>query len=151
MKRVLMKIELIKIGKPTTQESRVLVDMYLTRTKVLNPIERIEFKDLEALKSRNKTLFSAGQWVVVLDERGKEWTSPELSQQFKKWLEDPAIKSVSFVIGGPYGLDEEIRKRANTVWSLSKGTLPSDLAWVMASEQIYRAFTILKGMPYHHA
>jgi len=146
-----MKIELIKIGKPTTQESRVLVDMYLTRTKVLNPIERIEFKDLEALKSRNKTLFSAGQWVVVLDERGKEWTSPELSQQFKKWLEDPAIKSVSFVIGGPYGLDEEIRKRANTVWSLSKGTLPSDLAWVMASEQIYRAFTILKGMPYHHA
>ncbi|MBM4302892.1 MAG: 23S rRNA (pseudouridine(1915)-N(3))-methyltransferase RlmH [Deltaproteobacteria bacterium] len=146
-----MKIELIKIGKPTTQESRVLVDMYLTRTKVLNPIERIEFKDLEALKSRNKTLFSAGQWVVVLDERGKEWTSPELSQQFKKWLENPAIKSVSFVIGGPYGLDEEIRKRANTVWSLSKGTLPSDLAWVMASEQIYRAFTILKGMPYHHA
>jgi len=145
-----MKIELIKIGKPTTQESRVLVDMYLTRTKVLNPIERIEFKDLEALKSRNKTLFSAGQWVVVLDERGKEWTSPELSQQFKKWLENPAIKSVSFVIGGPYGLDEEIRKRANTVWSLSKGTLPSDLAWVMASEQIYRAFTILKGMPYHH-
>lgn len=146
-----MKIELIKIGKPTTQESRVLVDMYLTRTKVLNPIERIEFKDLEALKSRNKTLFSAGQWVVVLDERGKEWTSPELSQQFKKWLENPAIKSVSFVIGGPYGLDEEIRKRANTVWSLSKGTLPSDSAWVMASEQIYRAFTILKGMPYHHA
>jgi len=146
-----MKIELIKIGKPTTQESRVLVDMYLTRTKVLNPIEKIEFKDLEALKSRNKTLFSAGQWVVVLDERGKEWTSPELSQQFKKWLENPAIKSVSFVIGGPYGLDEEIRKRANTVWSLSKGTLPSDLAWVMASEQIYRAFTILKGMPYHHA
>lgn len=146
-----MKIELIKIGKPTTQESKTLVDMYLTRTKVLNPIEGTEFKDLEALKSRNKALFSAGQWVVALDERGKEWTSPEVSQQFKKWLDDPAIKSVVFVIGGPYGLDDEIRKRANVVWSLSKGTLPSDLAWVMASEQIYRAFTILKGMPYHHA
>lgn len=146
-----MKIELIKIGKPTTSESKSLVEMYLTRTKVLNPIEGTEFKDLEALKSRNKALFSAGQWVVALDERGKEWTSPELSQQFKKWLDDPAIKSVVFVIGGPYGLDDEIRKRANVVWSLSKGTLPSDLAWVMASEQIYRAFTILKGMPYHHA
>ena len=146
-----MKIELIKIGKPTTQESKSLVEMYLTRTRVLNPIEGIEFKDLEALKSRNKALFSAGQWVVALDERGKEWTSPEMSQQFKKWLDDPAIKSVVFIIGGPYGLDDEIRKRANVVWSLSKGTLPSDLAWVMASEQIYRAFTILKGMPYHHA
>lgn len=146
-----MKIELIKVGKPTTQESKALVEMYLTRTKVLNPIEGLEFKDLESLKARTKTLFSPGQWVVALDERGKEWTSPELSQQFKKWLDDPAIKSVVFVIGGPYGLDDEIRKRANVVWSLSKGTLPSDLAWVMASEQIYRAFTILKGMPYHHA
>lgn len=145
-----MKIEFIKIGKPTTQESKSLVDMYLTRTKVLNPIEGIEFKDLESLKGRSKNLFSPGQWVVALDERGKEWTSPELAQQFKKWLDDPGIKSVSFVIGGPYGLDDEIRKRANVVWSLSKGTLPSDLAWVMASEQIYRAFTILKGMPYHH-
>ncbi|NBX68770.1 MAG: 23S rRNA (pseudouridine(1915)-N(3))-methyltransferase RlmH [Proteobacteria bacterium] len=146
-----MKIELIKIGKPTTPESRVLAEMYLTRTKVLNPIEGIEFKDLESLQTRNKTLFSPSQWIVALDERGKEWTSPELSQQFKKWLDDPAIKSVVFVIGGPYGLNDEIRKRANVVWSLSKGTLPSDLAWVMACEQIYRAFTILKGMPYHHA
>ncbi|MFM8316677.1 MAG: 23S rRNA (pseudouridine(1915)-N(3))-methyltransferase RlmH [Deltaproteobacteria bacterium] len=146
-----MKIELIKIGKPTTVESKSLVDLYLTRTKVLNPIAGIEFKDLESLKGRNKALFSPGQWVVALDERGKEWSSPELAQQFKKWLDNPAIKSVTFVIGGPYGLDDEIRKRANVVWSLSKGTLPSDLAWVMASEQIYRAFTILKGMPYHHA
>lgn len=146
-----MKIEVIKIGKPTTQESKTLVDMYLTRTKILNPIEGIEFKDLEVLKSRNKTLFSVGQWVVALDERGREWTSPELSQQFKKWLDDPAIKSVVFIIGGPYGLDDELRKKAHMVWSLSKGTLPSDLAWVIAAEQIYRAFTILKGMPYHHA
>ena len=146
-----MKIDLIKIGKPTTQESRSLVEMYLTRTKILNPIEGSEYKDLENLKSKSKALFTPGQWIVALDERGKEWTSPDLAQQFKKWLENPAIKSVAFIIGGPYGLDDELRSKANVVWSLSKGTLPSDLAWVIASEQIYRAFTILKGMPYHHA
>jgi 23S rRNA (pseudouridine1915-N3)-methyltransferase len=146
-----MKIELIKIGKPTHPESKSWVERYLMRTKVLNPIEGVEYKDLESLKSRNKALFTSGQWVVALDERGKEWSSPELSQQFKKWLDNPAIKSVAFVIGGPYGLDDEVRKKANVIWSLSKGTLPSDLAWVFAGEQIYRAFTILKGMPYHHA
>jgi 23S rRNA (pseudouridine1915-N3)-methyltransferase len=146
-----MKIELIKIGKPTTQESRALVDTYLIRTRVLNPIEGLEYKDIEMLKSKARNLFSPGQWVVALDERGKEWSSPELSHQFKKWLENPAIKSVVFLIGGPYGLDDELRGKANVVWSLSKGTLPSDLAWVIAAEQIYRAFTILKGMPYHHA
>ncbi len=145
-----MKIEVIKIGKPTTEDSKSLVKMYITRTKVLNPIESIEYKDLESLKSRSKAIFTPGQWVVALDERGQEWTSPGLSQQFKKWLDNPAIKSVAFVIGGPYGLDDEIRKKANGIWSLSNGTLPSDLAWIMASEQIYRAFTILKGMPYHH-
>ena len=146
-----MKIELLKIGKPTTNESKTLVEMYLKRTKILNPIEGVEYKDLESLKGRNRSIFLPGQWVVALDERGKEWSSPEFSENIKKWLDNPAIKSVVFIIGGPYGLDDEIRNKANIIWSLSKGTLPSDLAWVMASEQIYRAFTILKGMPYHHA
>ncbi|MSP19752.1 MAG: 23S rRNA (pseudouridine(1915)-N(3))-methyltransferase RlmH [Bdellovibrionales bacterium] len=146
-----MKIELIKIGKPTTNESKTLVEMYLKRTKILNPIEGLEYKDLDILKGRNKSIFLPGQWMVALDERGKEWSSPEFSENIKKWLDNPAIKSVVFIIGGPYGLDDEIRNKANIIWSLSKGTLPSDLAWVMASEQIYRAFTILKGMPYHHA
>lgn len=146
-----MKIELIKIGKPTTNESKSLVEMYLKRTKILNPIEGLEYKDLESLKGRNRSIFLPSQWVVALDERGKEWSSPEFSENIKKWLDNPAIKSVVFIIGGPYGLDDEIRNKANIIWSLSKGTLPSDLAWVMASEQIYRAFTILKGMPYHHA
>lgn len=146
-----MKIDLIKIGKPTTNESKTLVEMYLKRTKILNPIEGLEYKDLESLTGRNKSIFLPGQWVVALDERGKEWSSPEFSENIKKWLDNPAIKSVVFIIGGPYGLDDEIRNKANIIWSLSKGTLPSDLAWVMASEQIYRAFTILKGMPYHHA
>ena len=65
-----MKIELIKIGKPTTNESKTLVEMYLKRTKILNPIEGLEYKDLESLKGRNRSIFLPGQWVVALDERG---------------------------------------------------------------------------------
>jgi len=81
--------------------------------------------------------------VVVLDERGESLTT----KQFAKLLGEPT----TFVIGGPDGLDESVKKGANLLLRLSSLTLPHALAQVLLLEQIYRAATILTGHPYHRA
>jgi len=136
-----MKISIIKIGKPATPESRTLAERYVKRLRGFVPLESEEVKDGWMPKDG---------FLVTLDERGKALSSEGLAQQLRTWIDDPALKHVSFVIGGPYGLSPELTARSNFSWSLSAGTLQGDLAWVVACEQIYRAFTILKGMPYHH-
>ena len=141
-----MKLVLVKIGKPRTSEVRALVDMYLERMQTLAPITSVELRDGDKIPGIEKS----GTHLVVLDERGKQWTSPDFAKLITKWTDDPAIKQVIFVIGGPYGVPEELRKSAQTLWALSAGVLPSDLAWLVTAEQIYRAYTILKGTSYHH-
>jgi 23S rRNA (pseudouridine1915-N3)-methyltransferase len=85
--------------------------------------------------------------LVVLDERGQQFTSVELSRWLGKQLETG--KGLVFVIGGDEGLAERVRQKATMVWSLSKLTFPHRMARVLMLEQIYRAFTIVKGLPYH--
>lgn len=85
--------------------------------------------------------------LVVLDERGQQLTSVELSRWLGKQLETG--KGLVFAIGGDEGLSERVRARATLVWSLSKLTFPHRMAKVLLLEQLYRAFTILKGLPYH--
>ncbi len=136
-----VKIRILKVGRPKTQEARSLAEEYQKRLRPFVSIECLELKPKQVLPEGH---------LIVLDERGKEWTSHELSTQVRKWMDNPQIKILNFLIGGPYGIDETTRDDAFAIWSLAKGTLPSDLAWIVASEQLYRAFTILKGMPYHH-
>lgn len=93
---------------------------------------------------------SPGEFLIILDERGQRYDSRDFSRQLQGWIDDPRIKTLSFLIGPPYGFDEASRKVASASWSLSDLTVPSDLALVLVWEQIYRAMTILKGMPYHH-
>lgn len=85
-------------------------------------------------------------FVVLLDERGKNISSPELAQL----LEVNLGKEVVFVIGGAYGVDDDLRMRANFVWSLSKLVLPHQIVRLVLTEQIYRSQAILAGHPYHH-
>ena len=85
--------------------------------------------------------------LVVLDERGQQLTSQELARWLGKQLETG--KGLVFVIGGDEGLSERVREKAALVWSLSKLTFPHRLARVVVLEQLYRAFAILKGLPYH--
>ncbi len=87
--------------------------------------------------------------VVILDERGTAWDSAGLSRQLASW--QGAARPVALVIGGPEGLAEEVRLRANQAWSLSPLTLPHGLVRVVVVEQLYRAWTILQGHPYHKA
>lgn len=85
--------------------------------------------------------------IIALDERGAEWSSVELADEMRGWLNEAA--SIALLIGGPDGLTESCRRRADVVWSLSKLTLPHGLVRVVLAEQIYRAWTILQGHPYH--
>jgi len=85
--------------------------------------------------------------VIALDERGAEWTSMQLADQMRVWQQDAA--SVAVLIGGPDGLTEACRRRADAAWSLSRLTLPHGLVRVVLAEQVYRAWTILQGHPYH--
>lgn len=88
-------------------------------------------------------------YLVLLDEYGKEYTSIGLSNQIQK-LQVRGLKHVAFLIGGPYGFDPSIKSKANELWALGTLTFPHQLIRIFAVEQIYRAHTILKGEPYHH-
>ncbi|MGI9342608.1 MAG: 23S rRNA (pseudouridine(1915)-N(3))-methyltransferase RlmH [Gammaproteobacteria bacterium] len=85
--------------------------------------------------------------IVALDERGAEWTSVELGRRMNEWQSDAT--NVALLIGGPDGLTEDCRQRADDVWALSRLTLPHGLVRVVLAEQIYRAWTIIQGHPYH--
>jgi 23S rRNA (pseudouridine1915-N3)-methyltransferase len=85
--------------------------------------------------------------VIALDMRGKQWDTPQLAQQLKDWLQDG--HDVALLTGGPDGLAESCLKRADHLWSLSKLTLPHPLVRIVVAEQLYRAWTLLKGHPYH--
>lgn len=90
-----------------------------------------------------------GDYLVLLDERGQEFTS----RQFAAFIERKAIelpKSLVFVIGGPYGFSKDVYDRADALLSLSKMTFPHELVRLFFVEQIYRAGTISRGEPYHH-
>ncbi len=84
---------------------------------------------------------------IVLDESGKSWTSVQLADQLQGWLHN--APHVAFMIGGPDGFADEVRDRADRLWSLSGLTLPHGLVRVVLAEQIYRAWTIVDGHPYH--
>ena len=85
--------------------------------------------------------------LVAFDERGTSLTSERLAERIGRWRDDAA--SVAFVIGGPDGLHDDVRRRADLVLSFGALTLPHQLVRILAVEQFYRALTILSGHPYH--
>jgi 23S rRNA (pseudouridine1915-N3)-methyltransferase len=87
--------------------------------------------------------------LVTLEVEGKPWSSEQLARELARWQQDG--RDVVFAIGGPEGLAAEVRQRAEQRWSLGPMTLPHGLARIMVAEQLYRASSILKGLPYHRA
>ncbi len=87
--------------------------------------------------------------MVALDEAGEPWTSAELAARLQEWLQ--RHPRIALVIGGPDGLSAACKQRANLSWSLSPLTLPHGLVRVLVAEQLYRAWTMLQGHPYHRA
>jgi len=140
-----MKITLTKLSKPALSGIADLVEMYQKRLRPLTKFETVVQKaDASTLRSQ------PGHCLVLLDERGKQFTSHQLALKFTELSENPAIKSVQIVVGGPYGFEDIDRAKADWLWSLSPLTLQGDIAWLIAAEQIYRTFTILNKIPYHH-
>ena len=93
--------------------------------------------------------FQRGDFVVLLDERGRQYSSMEFSQFLAQKMLG-TVKRLVFVVGGPYGFSDGVYKRANDKISLSKMTFSHQMVRMIFAEQIYRAMTILKGEPYHH-
>lgn len=102
------------------------------------------------LKAEGNALLSAapeGHRLIALDERGKQWTTMELSAQMENWMREE--KGVCFLVGGPDGLASHCRERARDVWALGRLTLPHPMVRAILAEQLYRAWTITQNHPYH--
>ena len=107
-------------------------------------------KSRKAMEAESKQILaslSRSELVVLLDERGRQFDSRKLAGRLTQWQSDG--RDLCFVIGGPDGVSEDCRKRADITWSLSRLTLPHGLARVLLAEQLYRAHTLQTGHPYH--
>ena len=90
---------------------------------------------------------SDDEWVVALDERGRNWSSPQLAKKLGTWMDSG--RNVALLIGGADGLHPDVLARADQKWSLSAAVYPHALVRVMVAEQLYRAWALRSGHPYH--
>lgn len=156
-----MRINLLCIGKTDDKKITELIYYYIARLPKHWNFEMIEIPDAknarnlsaELLKKEEAKLFfnqiENTDLVILLDEKGKEFTSREFAQKLN-FYQNNSIKRVCFLIGGAYGFSEEMYSRANEKLSLSKMTFTHQMIRLFFVEQIYRADQILQGKPYHN-
>lgn len=150
-----MRFRIIWTGKTRDARLRALVEDYAERLSHFVRCEVTELKepgrtDKTGIDKETKRISDAlrpASLTVLLDPEGAQWTSQELAVQVRSW-EGSGVKEVAFVIGGPNGLAPELMTRAHKRWSLSRLTLTHEMARVLLLEQLYRAFTIVHGLPY---
>jgi 23S rRNA (pseudouridine1915-N3)-methyltransferase len=153
-----VKFEFYFIGKTTDSYLRDGIEVYLRKLghymnseiKIV-PIssEKNKAKALGEESSKILKSISAQDFVVVLDENGKQFSSVELSKEIQKVLNRSYPKMV-FVIGSAYGIDGKLKDRADLILSFSRFTFTHQMIRLLLVEQMYRAMTILKGESYHH-
>lgn len=156
-----MKIELAVIGKTSIGYLKQGIDEYIKRLKHYVPFEIKYIDDIKNTKNISEdqqkrtesakilSLLDKSDFVVLLDEHGKEYTSMQYSSYIQKRMLSGA-KKVVFVIGGPYGFSQEVYDRANDKISFSKMTFNHEMIRLIFMEQLYRAYTIINHEPYHH-
>lgn len=157
-----MKIYFYAVGKAHDSHVKTGVDDFTGRINKYFPADwqiiappknaaalpETELKKQEAKLVLN--LLQPDDQLILLDERGKQFSSPELAQLIQQKAND-STKRLVFLIGGAFGVDTAIRQRANMVWSLSKLVFPHMLVRLILAEQVYRACTILRNEKYHHS
>jgi 23S rRNA (pseudouridine1915-N3)-methyltransferase len=144
-----VKLTIAWIGKTKNPPIQSLTDEYLKRLKQFAETEGLALKDEAALlKVAGRESRSARHFLVLLDSRGKQLSSEELAQ-FIRAHQDRNPQPLLFAIGAADGFSENTRNHADFVLSLGRMTIAHELARVMLLEQLYRAFTIIKGHPYH--
>jgi 23S rRNA (pseudouridine1915-N3)-methyltransferase len=156
-----MRLKLIEIGKTEAKYFVEAESVYENRLQHYTKLERITLTDIknggvlpiETLKEKEGSLIiskiQTSDYVVLLDEKGQEYTS----RNFANWMDKLQLSvngNVVFVIGGAYGFSQEIYNRANHKISLSKMTFSHQMVRVFFLEQLYRSFSILNGSKYHH-
>ena len=156
-----MKLNVICMGK--TREGFIR-DGIAKYERYLKPYADVAIKELKeekifdlreaplVRKKESEKIFKAvasGSLLIALDERGREFTSHEFAAFVNNALES-GVREMEFILGGAMGLDESVTKRANTVLALSHWTMTHEMARLVLLEQLYRAFTIIKGKTYHY-
>lgn len=157
-----MKIQLWSIGKENDDYiknglqdfTQRIGRYYPVEWKIISPPKNASSLDENILKSKEAVIISGllkkDDYLVALDERGKMLDSQKLAT-FIQTRANERVKQLVFLIGGAYGLDETILKRANLAWSLSSLTFPHQLVRLILAEQLYRACTIIRNEKYHHS
>ena len=156
-----MKLELWLQGATAFDYLKTGVELYEKRIKHMIPFELNILSDIKNAKTMSEEILKIKEgenqlkkientdFLILLDEKGKEYNSLE----FSVYVENMFLKSnkrVIFMVGGAYGFSENVYKRADAKWSLSKLTFSHQMIRLFAVEQIYRALSITKGLPYHH-
>jgi 23S rRNA (pseudouridine1915-N3)-methyltransferase len=156
-----MKIKLLAIGKTDNKHLIQLIEEYQNRLKHYIKFELEVIPDIKNVKNLSEVQQKEKEGalilsklqntddLVLLDDKGKQFTSIEFSQYLQKKM-NSGIKQLVLVIGGPYGFSDTVYKKAIAKISLSKMTFSHQMIRLFTVEQIYRAFTILKNEPYHH-
>ena len=156
-----MKINLLCIGKTDDKEIKNLINYYLTRLPRHWNFEITEIPDVKNARNLTPDLLKKEEaklvlniientdLVVLLDEKGKQFTSREFAQKLDSY-QNNSIKKICFLVGGAYGFSDEMYQRANEKISISKMTFTHQMIRLFFVEQIYRADQILQGKPYHN-
>ncbi|WP_294207145.1 23S rRNA (pseudouridine(1915)-N(3))-methyltransferase RlmH [uncultured Chryseobacterium sp.] len=156
-----MQINLLCIGKTDDKEITSLISYYLKRMPKHWNFNIIEIPDVknarnlspDLLKKEQAKLFLShtdkNDLMILLDEKGKQYTSREWAQKIDSWM-GSSLKKIHILIGGAYGFSEDIYTRANEKISLSKMTFTHQMIRLFIVEQVYRADQILQGKPYHN-
>ncbi len=152
-----MRLHFVWIGKTRDRRCAELVTDYLERIKHFAPSEVTELRDQKSADEKRLVVAEGSKiigalerddFVLLLDESGTEMTSRELASLIERCRID-GVKRFGVVVGGFAGVSHEVRERAQARLSLSRLTLTHELARVVLLEQIYRAFTLVAGLPYH--
>ncbi|MEI6715072.1 MAG: 23S rRNA (pseudouridine(1915)-N(3))-methyltransferase RlmH [Verrucomicrobiota bacterium] len=145
-----MRWRIFAIGKPKLVFARTGIEEYLGRLKSVAPVQ-VDYLKSGQRESESALLLekSQGMFRVVLDERGDEITSRELAGKITSWEQQGSVKEVALLIGGADGHTPELRAAASWRWSLSRLTLQHEMALLLVLEQVYRAYSIKAGAPYH--
>ncbi len=157
-----MKVKLIQVGKTDdgwlregiqTYEKRIghyvpFLTLTLPSPKYQKQQDNIILKKKEAELILNQ--IQVRDHVILLDEKGREYRSVTFAKKLQDFMNDAGIQDLVFIIGGPYGFDEQVYQRANALMSLSQMTFSHQMVRLFFTEQLYRALSILKAEPYHH-
>lgn len=156
-----MNIKLLVIGKTDSKELQSLMDNYMKRLSFYVKFDLEIIPDIKNVKNLSEAqqkqkegeliLSKVGptDFLVLMDENGKQFTSMDFADELQKKM-NSGIKTLVYVIGGPYGFSEEVYKSAKGKISLSKMTFSHQMIRLFMIEQLYRGFTILRNEPYHH-